>query len=264
MLKTLFSPVLLFIGIAFLSFQQLYAQDEEGEIVIICEHVGEIIDLKERNTYNLFPDIEGFKSAVFLMLHDGSYVLKITRLDETNGEEIIIRTHIEERDIKQYAIKIDAKLSISKSTPTEEHHFVINYGYPIMVSLSIAGSVRNNWFIGIGAGGGINYISMLSAGDHFSEGGIFDILQVNLFTRYQPSDRWQVDFGLRGSVFLHDIHGSGNLVGGLFIGGYINPMVGWRHFKVGFSVVAGRFWESNYQEFGIGFAPFTAQIIIPW
>jgi hypothetical protein len=263
MLKTLFSSILLFIGIVFLSFQQLYAQDDEGKIVIIGEHIGEIIDLEERNTYNLFPDIEGFKSAVFLKLHDGSYVLKITRVDETSGEEIIIRTPIEERDIKQYAIKIDANPSIFESTPTEEHHFVISYGYPIMVSLSIAGSVSNNWFIGIGAGGGLDYISMLSAGDHFSEGGIFDILQVSLFTRYLPSDRWQVDFGLRGSVFFHDYHGD-NLVGGYFLGGYINPMVGWRHFKVGFQLAAGRFSESNYQEFGIGLAPFTAQIIIPW
>lgn len=263
MLKTLFSFVLLFIGIAFLSFQQLYAQDEEGEIVIISEHVGEIIDLEERNTYNLFPDIEGFKSAVFLILPDRSYVLKITRVDETSGEERIIRIPIEERDIKKYAIKIDANPSILESTHTEEHQFIINYGYPIMVSLSIAGRMRNYWFIGIGAGGGLDYISMLGAGDHFSEGGIFDILQVSLFTRYQSSDRWQVDLGLRGSVFLHDYHGD-NFVGGYFLGGYINPMVGWRHFKVGFQLVAGRFSESKYQEFGIGFAPFTAQIIIPW
>jgi hypothetical protein len=264
MLKKFFSSALLFIGIAFLSFPQLYAQDEDGKIVVIGEHVGEIIDLEERNIYNLFPDIEGFKSAVFLMLPDGSYMLKITRVDKANGEEIIIRTLIEERDIKRYANKIDANPSIIESTPTEKHHLIINYGYPIMVSLSIAGSLRNNWFIGMGAGLGLDYISMLSAGDHFSEGGIYDVLQVSFFTRYQPSDRWQVDFGLRGAIFLHDNHGSDIPVGGPFIGGYINPMVGWRHFKVGCSVVAGRFWESNYREFGIGFAPFTAQIIIPW
>jgi hypothetical protein len=263
MLKTLFSFVSLIIGIAFLSFQQLYAQDEEGKIVITSEHVGEIIDLEERNTYNLFPDIEGFKSAVFLILPDGSYVLKITRVDETNGEEIIIRIPMEEWDIKQYAIKINANPKAFESTPPDKHHFIINYGYPIMVSLSIAGSISNNWFIGIGVGGGIEYISMLSTGDHFSEGGISDILQVSLFTRYQPSDRWQVDFGLRGSVFLHDYH-SNSFVGGYFLGGYINPMVGWRHFKVGFQLIAGRYSESNYQEIGIGFAPFTAQIIIPW
>ncbi len=88
------------------SFQQLHAQ-EEGEIIIISELVGEVIDLEERNKYNLFPYIEGFQSAVFLKLPDGSYLLKITYLEETTGEQKIKRILGTESSIRQYGSKID-------------------------------------------------------------------------------------------------------------------------------------------------------------
>ena len=102
MFQKLYFPELLFISIFILSFNQIYAQEEEGEIFIISEKVGEVIDLEERNKYNLFPAVKGFQSAVFLKLHDGNYVFKITYLDKTTGKEKFHRLPQTESSVKRY------------------------------------------------------------------------------------------------------------------------------------------------------------------
>jgi len=78
-------------SIALFSFSRLCAQNDQGKVIIISDQVGEVIDLEERNKYNLFPGIRGFQSAVFLILPNGSYFCKITYLDETTGEEKVRR-----------------------------------------------------------------------------------------------------------------------------------------------------------------------------
>jgi hypothetical protein len=65
-------------------FSILFA-DEGGKLVIVSDKVGEAIDKEERERYNLFPQIKGFKSAIFLKLQDGSYVAEVTYEEE--GEE---------------------------------------------------------------------------------------------------------------------------------------------------------------------------------
>jgi len=77
---------LLFISIVHFSSGQLYAQKEEGEIIIISERVGKEIDQEEREKFKLFQGVKGFQSAVHLKLPDNRYFLKITYLDEKTGE----------------------------------------------------------------------------------------------------------------------------------------------------------------------------------
>ena len=107
MFQKLIFPALLFIGIFILSFNQLYAQEEEGEIIIISEKVGEVIDKEEIKNYNLFQGVKGLQTVVFLQLPDGSYVLKATYIDETTGEEKVELTPTSESIIKQYGNRID-------------------------------------------------------------------------------------------------------------------------------------------------------------
>ena len=107
MFHRLLFPALLFVSIVILSSNRSCAQEKEGEIIIISERVGQEVDLEERNKYNLFPAIKGFQSAVFLKLPDGSYVLKITYLDETIGEEKVERIPRNELNIKRYRDVID-------------------------------------------------------------------------------------------------------------------------------------------------------------
>ena len=46
---------------------------EEGRVYILNENVGVSIDPEEREYYNLFPYVSGYRSAVFIRLDEGSY-----------------------------------------------------------------------------------------------------------------------------------------------------------------------------------------------
>jgi len=60
-------------------FEEIQARKEEeergGEIIILSERVGEIIDLEERNNYQLFQEVKGFQSAVFFKLPSNKIIL---------------------------------------------------------------------------------------------------------------------------------------------------------------------------------------------
>ena len=117
MFQKLIFPALLFISIFIISFIQLYAQEEEGEIIIISEKVGEVIDKEEIKKYNLFQGVKGLQSGVFLNLPDGSYVFKVIYIDETTGEEKVERITQTEWIIKQYGNRIDHLESILLKKP---------------------------------------------------------------------------------------------------------------------------------------------------
>ncbi len=107
MFQKLFFSAMVFISAVLLSLNRLYAQEEEGEIIIISEKVGEIIDLEERNKYNLFPGIKGFQSAMIFKLPDDSYVGKVAYLDDTNGEKKINWIPQTESEISRIRSHID-------------------------------------------------------------------------------------------------------------------------------------------------------------
>ena len=85
------------------------AQEEQGEVVVISEQVGEEIDKEEKNNFGLFPNIKGFQSAVCFKLADDKYVLKITYLDEQSGESNIERIQVSEESINNIRYQIDVK-----------------------------------------------------------------------------------------------------------------------------------------------------------
>jgi hypothetical protein len=71
--------------------------EEQETIIIISVEVGEVIDKEEREHYQLFQQVNGFKSATFLQLVDGSYAAEIAY--EKEGEERIYRIILSEADI---------------------------------------------------------------------------------------------------------------------------------------------------------------------
>lgn len=90
------------IGLAFLFLFEIIpfggaTAEEHGKVIIVSSKLGEVIDVEERDRYALFPQIKGFKSAVFLRLSDNSIVAEVTY--EKNGEEKIIRIPQSEIDI---------------------------------------------------------------------------------------------------------------------------------------------------------------------
>ena len=112
-----------------------------------------MIDKEERNKYNLFLGVKGFQFAVFLKLSDGSYVLKITYLDDATGKEKIHRIPQTESSIKRYGriindseeIKVESKeqkgekTTISKDKKSKKAEFYLGISlYPAAI-ISISG-----------------------------------------------------------------------------------------------------------------------------
>ena len=65
--------IVLLIFIFFTIFCIKAFSQEEGRVQILNEKVGVKIDPEEREYYQLFPYVSGYKSAVFIRLDDGSY-----------------------------------------------------------------------------------------------------------------------------------------------------------------------------------------------
>ena len=120
MFNKFFLSILLFIFVTLFSSGQLYAQEEEGEIIIISERVGKEIDPEERDKFKLFQEIKGFQSAVYIKLPDGRYFLKITYLDENTGELKINRIQQSEGSMKIRGKYIDHFEEIQARREKEE------------------------------------------------------------------------------------------------------------------------------------------------
>jgi len=86
------------------SVRIVYAQSQE-KIIVISDRVGEVIDAEERAHFGLFEAYKGFKSAVFLLLPDSSYVAEITY--EENGAEKKTRLPLSKQSVKSLTDYID-------------------------------------------------------------------------------------------------------------------------------------------------------------
>jgi len=122
--KYFFLMILIYCAAVFV-FQSLFAQDE-GEIVIIHEQIGELIDLEERNTYKLFMYIESFQSAVLRKITDGKFVFSVNYLDEATGEQKIKSVFQTEKEIKNIAEYIE---NIHSGEKEEEKNSGSVYNY---------------------------------------------------------------------------------------------------------------------------------------
>lgn len=111
--KLFIQPTLYFI-IVLSPFNLLLAQDKQNEVGIISQRVGDVIDLREKNYYQLFPDIMGFQSAIFLQLPDSTFIAKIFCLDDetekvhfkrlSESEKISLRESIDQCEEIQIGI----------------------------------------------------------------------------------------------------------------------------------------------------------------
>ena len=115
--------VLLFLSFLAFSLKKACTQEQEGEIIIISERVGEVIDLEEREKFNLFRFAEGFQSATLFKLPDSSYVWKITCLDSITGEQPVLQfptTKIEIDRLSQHIDHYEETQAGKYYTQTEE------------------------------------------------------------------------------------------------------------------------------------------------
>lgn len=88
-----------------LALTQSVSEENEEEMIVISERVGDSIDLRERNYYNFLPSVKGYKSARFLRLSDERYVIEVTY--EKDDEEKVMRIDQSKEDIEKIRYQID-------------------------------------------------------------------------------------------------------------------------------------------------------------
>jgi hypothetical protein len=69
--------------------RQYAAYRKVGDSVIISEQVGDVIDVEERNDYDLFQGIDGFQRAKFYAMQGGGLVAEI----ETSEHKLVAENH---------------------------------------------------------------------------------------------------------------------------------------------------------------------------
>jgi hypothetical protein len=157
---------------------QATAQEDEAQAIVISERVGTEIDHEERNAFRLFLDVEGFESAAFFKMPDGSYMLKITVTDKVNGEERIQwipRTELEVNQIGEYVDHFEQILS-GEYQLRNEHELVqisepekpILSGTPPLNSGRIVAELLNG-SLGAFLGGALGFF--VASGESFEEHG---------------------------------------------------------------------------------------------
>ncbi len=133
-------------------FSVAFAENKE-KVIVISERVGEVIDAEERERFGLWPEIKGFKSAVFLQLSDGSYVADITY--EEDGEEKksgIPQSELSIASLKEYIENYDETESQHYVPDVEEEKVVKPSMQNMVKPPTNSGKIIREIFFGIGAG----------------------------------------------------------------------------------------------------------------
>jgi|GEM_PF-7134556 hypothetical protein len=131
---------------------------------------------------------------------------------------------------------------------------------PFAGGLSYAHLTSSGKLVGAGAGLGDEFNIRMVAGEKGGKKST-EIAHLEIFTRLQPPGRWQYDLGVRAAADLHSAQVASEPEIGGFLGGYIAPMWGWRHFRIGPRVEAGAYWLSPVPTFGIFVTPLTARLL---
>jgi len=82
-------------------------EEIDGEIIIISNQVGKIIDQIERDKYELFQEVKGFQSATFFKLPLNKFILKIMYKEEQTDELKIDRIPQSKESINKYRYHIN-------------------------------------------------------------------------------------------------------------------------------------------------------------
>jgi len=82
-------------------------EPKSDNIIILSDKVGEIIDLEERNYYQLFLFSENFQSAVILQLPDSSLVIQITETKEGVQQQLIMQ--VDQKILEEFRKNIEKR-----------------------------------------------------------------------------------------------------------------------------------------------------------
>src|SRR4051812_28368120 len=131
----------------------------------------------------------------------------------------------------------------------------------LAAGLTYARVTSPNTLVGVGAGVGAEIDIRMVHGEEWWKTSV-ELIHVELFRRVETPGRWQYDLGLKAAADIHSQavqgqSGSEQEYGGFF-GGYIEPMWGWRQFRIGPRVQAGVYLAPD-PSFGVGITPIMAR-----
>ena len=126
--------------------------------------------------------------------------------------------------------------------------------------LSYARMTSSARLVGVGAGVGYEFNIRLVLDEKGGKKST-EIAHLEMFTRLQPPGPWQYDLGVKAAADIHSAQVASEAEVGGFLGGYIAPMWGGRHFRVGPRLQTGLYWSSAGPTIGIFVTPLAARLL---
>ena len=126
--------------------------------------------------------------------------------------------------------------------------------------LSYARATSPGKLVGLGAAWDMSSIVRLVRGENGGKKST-GVAHVEMFTRLQPPGRWQYDLGIKAAAGIHSAKVASEAEVGGFLGGYIAPMWGWPHFRIGPRLQAGACWSPSGPTIGLFVTPLTARFL---
>ena len=148
---------------------------------------------------------------------------------------------------------------LAAQEPVPRNQFTLDASL-LAAGASYARTTSSGNLVGVGAGLGVEFNIRLVAGEKGGKKST-EVAHVEVFTRLQPPGRWQYDVGVKAAVDLHSAQAASEAEVGGFLGGYIAPMWGWRHFRIGPRVQAGAYWAASGPTIGMFITPLTARLL---
>ena len=120
---------------------------------------------------------------------------------------------------------------------------------PIGGLISLGWRAAPQKYIGIGLGAGTDEFGYtLRPRDDQDFHDLEQLLYLDLFFRYKPQARFDIDVGLRGGVGEVRACSASDCLPGVFAGGYVGVFAGSARWKLGTRIVAARVIEASYRD----------------
>jgi len=153
----------------------------------------------------------------------------------------------------------DSWRRLAAQAPAPRNEFTVDAS-ALAGGLSYAHMTSADKLVGVGAGLGYEFNIRLVVGETGGKKST-EIAHVEMFTRSATRRRWQYDVGVKAAADIHSAQVASEAEIGGFLGVYVAPMWGGRHFRVGPRIQAGAYWLSPVPTFGVFVTPVTARLL---
>src|SRR6185503_2482872 len=120
---------------------------------------------------------------------------------------------------------------------------------PVGAMISLGWRAQERTYIGVGLGAGTDEFGhTLRPRDDQDYHDLEQLLNLDLFVRYKPRSRFDLDVGLRGGIGEVRNCSASDCLPGVFAGAYVGAFVGSARWKLGTRLVVARVVEASYRD----------------